>query len=131
VLEGVLSADSSGFYSGTFNRETQLLFCGAHGSEATVREGCALTLEGKGSVTVSGVVFKDEASPSGLSAWIEWSPTSGHKAVVAGSCPATFKDALRKMYLTIRRRTEFPLTTAGEGPRTERLEDYPWTVELN
>jgi hypothetical protein len=57
---------------------------------------------------VSGVVVDDEASPSGRSVWIEWT-----------------------IYLTIRHRTEFPLTTAGEGPRTERLEDYPWTVELD
>jgi hypothetical protein len=79
---------------------------------------------------VSGVAVDDETIPSGRSAWIEWTPMPGHGAVVSGSCPATFKDALRKMYLTIRRRAEFPLTTAGEGPRTERLEDYPWTVEL-
>ncbi len=131
VLDGVLSADSSGLYSGTFVRETRLLFCGAHGSEATAMEGCALTLEGKGSVTMSGVVVGDETSPSGLSAWIEWSPMPGHRATVTGSCPAAFKDALRKMYLTIRHWAEFPLTTAGEGPRTERLENYPWSVELN
>jgi len=51
VLEGVLSADSSGLYSGTFVRQTRLLFCGAHGSETIAAEGYALTLEGKGSVT--------------------------------------------------------------------------------
>ena len=80
---------------------------------------------------MSGVVVDDETSPSGRSAWIEWIPMAGHEAVVSGSCPAAFKDALRKMYLIIRRRAEFPLTTAGEDPRTEQLEDYPWTVELD
>jgi hypothetical protein len=80
--------------------------------DGTAGERCGLRLEGKGSVTVSGVVVDDETNPSGRSAWIEWTPMPGHGAVV-------------------RRRAEFPLTTAGEGPRTERLEDYPWTVELD
>jgi hypothetical protein len=131
VLDGVLSADSSGLYSGTFVRDTRLLFCGAHGIQASVGGGCALTLEGKGSVAVTGVVVADETSPSGVSASIEWKPMSRHSAQITGSCPAEFNDVLRRMYLTIPHRAEFPLTTAGEGPRTERLEGYPWIVELN
>jgi hypothetical protein len=48
----------------------------------------------------------------------------GSQAAVMEGC------ALRQMYLTVTRRAEFPLPTAGEGPRTERLENYPWIVEL-
>jgi hypothetical protein len=35
------------------------------------------------------------------------------------------------MYLSTRHGAEIPLTTADAGPRTERLENYAWAVELN
>jgi hypothetical protein len=131
TLDGTLTRNTDGTYSGSFARNTRLLFCGAHGSEGAAAERCALTLRGEGRVTANGVVMEDETSPSGRSVRVEWTPVSGHSAVVTGACPAAFKDALRGMYLTTRHGAEFPLTTAGAGPRTERLENYAWTVELN
>ena len=122
--------NADGTYSGSFARNTRLLFCGAHGSEGAAAESCALTLQGKGRVTVNGVVMEDETSPSGRSVRVEWTPAPGHSAVVTGVCPAAFKDALRGMYLSTRHGAEIPLTAAGTSPRTERLENYPWTVEL-
>ena len=131
TLDGTLTRNTDGTYSGSFARNTRLLFCGAHGSEGATAERCALTLRGEGRVTANGVVMEDETSPSGRSVRVEWTPVSGHSAAVTGACPAAFKDALRGMYLTTRHGAEFPLTTAGEGPRTERLENYAWAVELN
>ena len=131
TLDGTLTRNTDGTYSGSFTRNTRLLFCGAHGSEGAAAERCALTLRGEGRVTVNGVVMEDETSPSGRSVRVEWTPVSGHSAVVTGACPAAFKDALRGMYLTTRHGAEFPLTTAGEGPRTKRLENYAWAVELD
>jgi hypothetical protein len=131
TLDGTLTRNADGTYSGSLARSTRLLFCGAHGAEGTAGESCALTLDGKGRVTASGVVVDDETSPSGWSVRIEWTPVPGHAAVVTGACPAAFKDALRGMYLTTRHGAEIPLTTAGAGPRTERLENYAWTVELD
>jgi hypothetical protein len=131
TLDGTLTLNTDGTYSGSFTRNTRLLFCGAHGSEGAAAERCALTLRGEGRVTVNGVVMDDETSPSGRSVRVEWTPVSGHSAVVTGACPAAFKDALRGMYLTTRHGAEFPLTTAGEGPRTKRLENYAWAVELD
>jgi hypothetical protein len=34
------------------------------------------------------------------------------------------------MYLSTPHAVEFPLTSAGAGPRRERLENYAWKVEL-
>ncbi|MFL5496265.1 MAG: hypothetical protein ACJ8DC_17910 [Gemmatimonadales bacterium] len=131
TLDGTLERNADGTYSGSFARNTRLFFCGAHGAEAAPAEGCALTLQGKGRVTANGVVMEDETSPSGRSVRVEWSPVPGHSAVVTGACPAAFKDALRGMYLNTRHGAEIPLTTAGTGPRTERLENYAWIVELD
>jgi hypothetical protein len=131
TLDGTLTLNPDGSYSGSFTRTTRLLFCGAHGTEGTAAQSCALALDGKGTVMANGVVVDDQTSPSGWSARIDWTPAPGHAAVVTGACPAAFKDALRKMYLTTRHGAEIPLTYAGAGPRRERLENYAWTVELN
>jgi hypothetical protein len=130
TLDGTLIRNADGTYSGRFARNTRLLFCGAHGSEGAAAESCALTLQGEGRVTANGVVMEDETSPSGRSVRVEWTPAPGHSAVVTGACPPAFKHALRGMYLSTRHGAEIPLTAAGTGPRTERLENYPWTVEL-
>jgi hypothetical protein len=131
TLDGTLTRKADGTYSGSFARSTRLLFCGAHGSEGMAAEPCAVTLQGEGRVTANGVVVEDETSPSGRSVRVEWTPAPDHSAVVTGACPAAFKDALRGMYLTTRHGAEIPLTTAGAGPRTERLENYAWAVELD
>ena len=130
TLDGILVRNADGTYSGSFTRNTRLLFCGAHGSEGAAAESCALTLRGAGKVTMKGMVVEDETSPSGRSARVEWAPAPGNAALVTGACPVAFKNALRSMYLSTRHGVEIPLTATGEGPRTERLENYPWTVEL-
>ena len=48
---------------------------------------------------------------------------------VRGACSADFKHALREMYLHVRHGAEFALPAAGKALR-ERLEHYPWTVEI-
>jgi hypothetical protein len=131
TLDGTLTRKADGTYSGSFARNTRLLFCGAHGSEGAAAERCALTLRGEGRVTANGVVVEDETSPSGRSVRVEWTPALDHSAAVTGACPSAFKDALRGMYLTTRHGAEIPLTTADAGPRTERLENYAWTIELD
>lgn len=130
MLEGTLTRNADGTYAGTFDRHTELLFCGAHGPQGSTAAGCALTLEGHGTVAMTGVVRGDETSPSGRSVVATWTPTSGHEAAVSGACASTFKDAVKAMYLSTPHAAEFPLTPAGAGPRTERLENYAWSVEL-
>jgi hypothetical protein len=132
TVEGTLVRGAAGGYTGTFTRHTELLFCGAHGESSLGAEpqGCALTLTGKGTVAMNGVVMDDETSPSGRAMRATWIPDATHGATVSGACPAAFKDAVRAMYLSTPHGAEFPLTAAGTGPRTERLENYAWTVEL-
>jgi hypothetical protein len=135
VVEGTLAREADGTYAGTFIRRTRLLFCGAHGmargdSTAAATGSCALTLDGEGRVSMTGVVVDDETSPSGRSARVVWVPAEGSDASVTGVCGAAFKDALAGMYRTSPHGAEFPLTTVGQGPRTEQLENYAWKVEL-
>lgn len=131
VLEGTLMRSPDGTYAGTFTRRTELLFCGAHRpiSGATAA-ACALTLSGRGSVDVIGVVTSDASSPSGRGVQLTWVPVAGHEVTVTGACAPAFKSAMQAMYLTTPHAAEFALTTAGTGPRSERLEDYAWKVEL-
>jgi hypothetical protein len=130
TVEGTLTRQTDGTYSGTFTRSTQLLFCGAHGPQGASARSCALTLQGDGRVAMTGVVVEDGSSPSGRAARVEWTPVPGHAAAVSGACPAAFMQALQRMYLTARHAAEFPLTTAGAGRRSERLDDYAWSVEV-
>jgi hypothetical protein len=138
TVEGTLSRGAGGNYTGRLNRRTELLFCGAHGEAAHGEAaqggdegGCALTLRGQGTVAMTGVVMGDEGSPSGRAMRATWTPSPEHQATVTGACAAAFKDAVRAMYLSTPHAVEFPLTTAGTGPRSERLENYAWAVELN
>ena len=82
-LAGTLSRNAEGTYSGSFTRETRLLFCGSHGP---VTSACSLDLVGKGSVAMTGVVLADETSPSGRSIRVTWTPAAGHQAAVTGNC---------------------------------------------
>jgi hypothetical protein len=127
TLTGVLNRTADGTYSGSFTRETHLVFCGAHGPATAP---CALDLKGKGSVAMSGVVLADDTSPSGRSIRVTWTPAAGHQAAVTGDCAEGFKEAVRGMYLSTLHAAEFPLTTVGTGPRTEELESYAWRVEM-
>jgi hypothetical protein len=127
TVRGTLIRDPDGTYIGRFTRRTQLLFCGSHGAGA---RGCALELNGRGSVAMTGVVLNDDTSPSGRSLRVTWTPLSGHEASLSGACPSGFKDAMRAMYLSTPHGAEFPATTEGQGPRRERLENYAWEVDL-
>ncbi|MGH7512180.1 MAG: hypothetical protein ACREOQ_04560 [Gemmatimonadales bacterium] len=127
MLDGTLIRNSDSTYSGSFIRQTRLLFCGAHGPAASA---CSLDLVGKGRVTMTGVVLEDETSPSGRSIRVTWTPAAGHEAEVSGECAEGFKQAVRSMYLSTLHAAEFPLTTVGSGPRTDELETYAWRVEM-
>jgi hypothetical protein len=129
TLDGTLSENSDGTYSGTFARRTRLLFCGAHGSDGA--EACQLTLQGEGQVNVSAVVMADDSSPSGRAARLVWVPAPDHRASVTGACPTPFKEAVEAMYLNTRHSVELPLIEAGAVPLRRQLTDYAWTVEMN
>lgn len=131
TIEGTLSRDADGTYAGTFTRRTELLFCGAHGSHQHAEAAaCELALTGRGDVSAIGVVRNDEASPTGQEVRLVWTPAPAHQASVRGACAQAFKAAMKEMYLSTPHAAEFPLTSAGAGPRTERLENYAWRVEL-
>ena len=131
TVEGTLAREADGTYTGTFARRTELLFCGTHGSrQDTETAACELALTGQGDVSATGVVREDESSPSGQEVRLVWTPTPGHEAAVRGACAPAFKEAMKEMYLSTPHAAEFPLTFAGAGPRTERLENYAWRVEL-
>jgi hypothetical protein len=137
TVEGTLTRAADGRYTGTFVRRTELRFCGAHGGAPAAAappppppRNCELLLTGQGEVSATGVVREDETSPSGHEIRLAWMPAPGHEAEVSGACAPAFKDAVRAMYLSTPHAAEFPLTPAGSGPRTERLENYAWTVEL-
>ena len=131
ALEDKLTSNADGSYTGTLNRRTELLFCGVHGTPQVMEAtGCALTLSGAGAVSANGVVIPDETAPSGRAMRLTWTPAVGHKATVSGPCAPAFKRALKAMYLSTIHAAEFPLTTVGSGPRSERLENYAWNVEL-
>jgi hypothetical protein len=132
LVEGTLTRSRDGTFSGILNRRTALLFCGAHGQQAGVgASSCSITLAGDGRVRADGVVMTDEQSPSGRSLRLTWIPGPDHRATVTGACADGFKRAVRAMYLGTVHAAEFPLTSAGAGPRTERLENYAWRVELD
>ena len=131
TIEGTIAREADGTYTGTFARRTELLFCGTHGSPGdTEAAACELALTGQGEVRATGVVREDESSPSGQEVRLVWTPTPTHEAAVHGACAPAFKQAMKEMYLSTPHAAEFPLTAAGAGPRTERLENYAWKVEL-
>jgi hypothetical protein len=131
TIEGTLAREADGTYTGTFARHTELLFCGVHGSrQDTEPAACELALTGQGDVSATGVVREDQASPSGREVRLVWTPEPAHQASVRGACAPAFKEAMKEMYLSTPHAVEFPLTSAGAGPRTEQLENYAWKVEL-
>lgn len=121
TLEGTLTRKANGAYGGTLTRRTHLLFCGAHGPTG---DACALVLDGGGEVMTQGTVVEGRALR------VTWIPSPAHQAEVRGACGAEFKEAVRRMYLSVRHAVEFDLPVAGSGPRSEALEDYAWIVEV-
>jgi hypothetical protein len=131
TIEGTLAREADGTYTGTFARRTELLFCGSHGTHQDAEAAaCELVLTGQGDVSATGVVRDDESSPSGREVRLVWTPAPAHQASVRGACDSAFKQAMKEMYLSTPHAVEFPLTSAGAGPRRERLENYAWKVEL-
>jgi hypothetical protein len=131
TLAGTLTLNADGTYAGTFSRNTELLFCGAHGPHGATSASCALTLDGHGTVAMTGVVMGDDTSPSGRAMRVTWTPAPGQHAAVSGACTPAFKAAVKAMYLSTPHAAEFALTSAGAGSSTERLENYAWSVELD
>lgn len=121
TVEGILTRRAGGVYRGMLTRRTRLLFCGAHGAGG---DACALVLDGSGLVAMHGTVAEGRALR------LTWTPAPEHAAEVQGACGAEFKEAVRRMYLSVRHSVEFDLPGAGSGPRTEALEDYAWIVEV-
>ena len=127
TVEGTLTRTGEQDYAGSFTRTTHLLFCGAHGSGGAA---CTLTLDGEGGVAMRGMVVADERSPSGRTLRLAWTPDAAHAARVSGACGEEFKRKVERMYLSARHGVEFALPNAGAAPRTERLEEFAWTVEV-
>jgi hypothetical protein len=127
IVEGRLARQADGVYRGWLDRRTLILFCGAHGAHG---EACELVLEGEGTVAMTGVVVRDEASPSGSALRASWHPSPTHSAAVRGACSADFKRSIQEMYLSVTHGAEFAVPAVGAGKRQERLENYAWTVEI-
>lgn len=128
VLEGQVSQTSSGDYAGQLTRKATIRFCGIHGSAA---EACALTLTSAGVVTARGPVTPVSPNWSEPQIELRWfTPEGASQAVVEGDCSAQFNESVRRLYLTASHSVEFALPTAGQGPRTMRLDDYGWIVDV-
>lgn len=127
TVEGVLRRGVDGVYRGSLDRRTLILFCGAHGVGG---EACELVLEGDGKVAMTGYVVPDEASPSGSALRLSWRPSPAHGVTVRGACSADFKRSIEEMYRSAAHGVELAVPAAGAGKRTERLENYAWTVEV-
>lgn len=127
IVEGRLQRDVDGVYRGSFDRRTVILFCGAHGANG---EACELVLEGEGKVAMTGRAVADETSPSGSALRLSWRPSPTHGAEARGACSADFKRSMEGMYLSVAHGAEVAVPAAGSGKRRERLENYPWTVEV-
>lgn len=127
IVQGAVHRGVDGVYRGSLDRRTVILFCGAHGAGS---EACALVLEGEGTVTMTGHVVADETSPSGRALRLSWHPSPSHASAVRGACSADFKQSVERMYLSAIHGVEFAVPAAGAGKRTERLENYAWTVEV-
>lgn len=128
VLEGKVTQTSSGDYAGQLSRKATIRFCGVHGSAA---EACALTLTSAGTVTVRGVVTPVSAGWSDPQIELRWfAPEGASQAVVEGDCSAQFNESVRRLYLSASHSLEFALPTADQGPRTVRLDDYGWIVDV-
>jgi hypothetical protein len=128
VLDGTVELTSGGNYLGTLERRATIRFCGAHG---TAREACSLTLRSTGPVAARGEVHPFTSGWTNPVVELQWSTTGeGNGVAVEGNCPAAFNDALQRMYLGVTHVLEFSLPVVGDSARTERLDDYGWTVEV-
>ncbi len=126
VLEGRLIQSPEGAYSGQLTRKASIRFCGVHGSAASV---CTLTLTSEGTVSARAGVLTDGADKARVE--LRWfAPTGAAEALVEGDCSPQFNESVRRLYLGASHSVEFALPAAGEGPRTMRLDDYGWIVDV-
>jgi len=128
VLEGTLSEGSDGGYTGRLRRHATIRFCGVHGGTGGA---CALTLTSEGQVAARGLVTQEAAGWNDPWLRLQWTtPEGASEVAVEGDCPASFNEALERMYLSVSHSVEFPLPAAGAGRRTLRLDDYGWIVDV-
>jgi len=129
VIEGPLALTSGGNYRGLLSRRAIIHFCGSHGM---ARDVCSLTLRSTGTVSAIGEVRPFTNGWTGPLLELHWSAAiPDTDVVVDGDCPASFNEALRRMYVGVRHALEFQLPVAGEGHLSQRLEDYGWVVEID
>lgn len=128
MLDGTVELTSGGNYIGTLERRATIRFCGAHGQ---AREACSLTLRSTGPVSARGEVHPFTSGWTNPVVELHWATASeGNGVAVEGDCPPAFNNALQQMYLGVTHVLEFTLPVVGDGARTERLDDYGWTVKV-
>ena len=128
VLRGAVTRTADGHYVGQLERRATILFCGVHGG---AQDACALTLTSEGPVTAQGHLLPSEAAGSAPLVELQWaSAEDASDVVIEGDCAPSFNESLRRLYLGVTHTLEFPLPLAGDGPRTIRLEDYGWIVDV-
>lgn len=128
MLEGTLSQGADGAYSGQLRRHATIYFCGVHGG---TEGACALTLTSEGEVAARGLVTQEAEGWNDPWLLLRWhTPEGASQVEVGGDCPARFNQALERMYLGVSHSLEFSLPAAGAGPRTLRLDDYGWIVDV-
>ncbi|HXE58793.1 MAG TPA: hypothetical protein VNK43_12395 [Gemmatimonadales bacterium] len=127
VLTGSLAPEANGGYDGVFDRTTRIEFCGTHAGTGGV---CALRLDGRGRVAVTGTILPPDRAGAERRVTLTWRPLAGEGSVeVAGDCPTGFERALEAMYLEAPHAVEIPLP-AGDVDLVRRLEDHGWTVRV-
>ncbi len=87
-----------------------------------------VSVAGSGDVQVSGEVKDDEGAPA---LYLRWSPARDTEVEVEGSCPASYRKALARMYSTATHAVLMPLPKAGEGEVALALDDQPWKVRVS
>jgi len=126
VITGALELTSGGDYRGTLAREATIWFCGTHGP---AMEACSLTLRSAGPVAARGEVEPARGGWTTPLLSLEWVAPEGTVVHVEGDCQPAFTESLRRLYLGVTHMIEFQLPVAGEGSRTEHLEEG-WNVEV-
>ncbi len=128
ALNGTLTRTAGGGYAGRLERRATILFCGVHGG---AESACALSLTSRGPVEARGELLPDAAEGAAPVVELRWAASEGaSEVVIRGDCAPGFNESLRRMYLGVTHALEFSLPLAGEGPRTVRLEDFGWIVEV-
>jgi hypothetical protein len=126
LLSGTLNRNGEGAYSGQLERRATIYFCGAHGA---AQSACALTLSSTGPVQAEGHLLPATRGSAPV-VELRWAAAGASDVTISGDCAPSFNASLRRLYLGVTHALEFPLPLAGEGPRSMRLEDYGWIVDV-